>query len=84
MYYVNNRTTVSATQCKEIRLSCLFKIAYLSLVVADDAWLAIRGRVYNVTHYLPYHPGGKDISLFNYVDCENKTYLQRGVGFYGY
>ncbi|XP_013179867.1 PREDICTED: cytochrome b5 reductase 4-like isoform X2 [Papilio xuthus] len=24
----------------------------------NDAWLAIRGRVYNITHYLPYHPGG--------------------------
>ncbi|KOB70907.1 Cytochrome b5 reductase 4, partial [Operophtera brumata] len=23
----------------------------------NDAWLAIRGRVYNITHYLPYHPG---------------------------
>ncbi|CAG4956086.1 unnamed protein product [Parnassius apollo] len=26
----------------------------------DDAWLAIRGRVYNITHYLPYHPGGAE------------------------
>ncbi|XP_039756457.1 cytochrome b5 reductase 4 isoform X2 [Pararge aegeria] len=25
-----------------------------------DAWLAIRGRVYNITHYLPYHPGGPE------------------------
>ncbi|XP_026321156.1 cytochrome b5 reductase 4 isoform X2 [Hyposmocoma kahamanoa] len=25
-----------------------------------DAWLAIRGRVYNVTHYLAYHPGGPE------------------------
>ncbi|KAF5291583.1 hypothetical protein FQR65_LT01896 [Abscondita terminalis] len=23
-----------------------------------DAWLAIRGKVYNVSHYLPFHPGG--------------------------
>ncbi|XP_018562192.1 cytochrome b5 reductase 4 [Anoplophora glabripennis] len=23
-----------------------------------DAWLAIRGKVYNVTAYLPFHPGG--------------------------
>lgn len=26
----------------------------------DDAWLAIRGKVYNVTAYLPFHPGGPD------------------------
>ncbi|XP_026756472.2 cytochrome b5 reductase 4 isoform X2 [Galleria mellonella] len=26
----------------------------------SDAWLAIRGRVYNITHYLPYHPGGPE------------------------
>ncbi|XP_045774537.1 cytochrome b5 reductase 4 isoform X2 [Maniola jurtina] len=25
-----------------------------------DAWLAIRGRVYNISHYLPYHPGGPE------------------------
>ncbi|KAL4709029.1 hypothetical protein ACJJTC_005890 [Scirpophaga incertulas] len=26
----------------------------------NDAWLAVRGRVYNITHYLPYHPGGPE------------------------
>lgn len=26
----------------------------------SDAWLCIRGRVYNVTAYLPFHPGGPD------------------------
>ncbi|KAI4456283.1 cytochrome b5 reductase 4 family member [Holotrichia oblita] len=26
----------------------------------DDAWLAIRGKVYNITHYLPFHPGGPE------------------------
>ncbi|KAK3089389.1 hypothetical protein FSP39_003237 [Pinctada imbricata] len=26
----------------------------------DDAWMAIRGKVYNVTPYLEYHPGGED------------------------
>ncbi|KAK4873934.1 hypothetical protein RN001_013294 [Aquatica leii] len=25
-----------------------------------DAWLAIRGKVYNVSHYLSFHPGGVD------------------------
>ncbi|KAL8609958.1 Cytochrome b5 reductase 4 [Nucella lapillus] len=27
---------------------------------ADDAWIAIRGRVYNISPYLEYHPGGVD------------------------
>eukprot|EP00111_Clytia_hemisphaerica_P023680 TCONS_00069790-protein len=26
----------------------------------SDCWMAIRGRVYNVTHYMEYHPGGLD------------------------
>jgi cytochrome-b5 reductase len=26
-----------------------------------DGWIAFRGIVYNVSAYLPYHPGGKDI-----------------------
>jgi cytochrome b involved in lipid metabolism len=25
----------------------------------DDAWTAISGKVYNVTPYLSYHPGGE-------------------------
>ncbi|XP_025837150.1 cytochrome b5 reductase 4 isoform X2 [Agrilus planipennis] len=25
-----------------------------------DAWLAIRGKVFNITHYIPYHPGGPE------------------------
>jgi len=25
----------------------------------DDAWTAINGNVYNVTAYLPFHPGGE-------------------------
>ena len=26
-----------------------------------DCWIALRGRVYNATPYLPYHPGGEEI-----------------------
>lgn len=25
-----------------------------------DCWMAVRGKVYNVTRYLEYHPGGQD------------------------
>jgi len=25
----------------------------------EDAWTAINGKVYNITHYLPFHPGGE-------------------------
>lgn len=25
----------------------------------DDAWCAINGKVYNMTAYLPFHPGGE-------------------------
>jgi len=27
----------------------------------SDAWIVLRGKVYNATPYLEYHPGGKDI-----------------------
>ena len=26
----------------------------------NDAWMALNGAVYNVTHYMDYHPGGWD------------------------
>jgi cytochrome b involved in lipid metabolism len=26
----------------------------------QDAWMALRGKVYNITPYLAYHPGGVD------------------------
>lgn len=26
----------------------------------DDVWVAIRGKVYNVTAYIPFHPGGPE------------------------
>ena len=28
-----------------------------------DCWIAYNGRVYNVSPYLPYHPGGDDVIL---------------------
>lgn len=30
---------------------------------ADDAWLVLDGRVYNITMFLRYHPGGQDILI---------------------
>ncbi|OQV11741.1 putative Cytochrome b5 reductase 4 [Hypsibius exemplaris] len=29
----------------------------------SDCWMAIRGKVYNITKYLDYHPGGVDILM---------------------
>lgn len=27
---------------------------------SDDCWMAVRGKVYNVTRYLEFHPGGAE------------------------
>ena len=29
----------------------------------EDSWMAVRGKVYNVSPYLRYHPGGADTLL---------------------
>lgn len=53
----------------------------------DDIWLSIRGRVYNVTEYIPFHPGGPEelmraagidaTSLFDQVLPQKKTLNMR-------
>uniref|UniRef100_A0A0K8U8V0 Cytochrome b5 reductase 4 n=1 Tax=Bactrocera latifrons TaxID=174628 RepID=A0A0K8U8V0_BACLA len=35
----------------------------------EDAWMAIRGKVYNVTRYMDFHPGGVD-ELMRGVGCD--------------
>lgn len=35
----------------------------------DDCWIALRGRVYNITAYLEFHPGGVDV-LMEYAGKE--------------
>lgn len=34
---------------------------------ASDAWLAIRGKCYNVTRYMDFHPGGKFIFYIIFI-----------------
>ncbi len=34
------------------------RLALQCIVLQTDAWIVINQRVYNVTDYLPYHPGG--------------------------
>ena len=29
----------------------------------DDMWMCIRGKVYDVTPYIPFHPGGDEILM---------------------
>lgn len=31
---------------------------------SDDAYVAIRGNVYDITKFIKHHPGGEDILLF--------------------
>ena len=31
---------------------------------ADDAYVAVRGNVYDITNFIKRHPGGQDILLF--------------------
>lgn len=37
----------------------------------DDAWLAIRGKVFNVTQYMDFHPGG---NFFLFISKRNSHY----------
>lgn len=32
----------------------------------EDCWIGLRGRVYNLTHYVEYHPGGEEILAPSY------------------
>jgi cytochrome b involved in lipid metabolism/ferredoxin-NADP reductase len=43
-------TTQKRVTLEELRMHC----------TPDDAWMCLRGRVYNITAYMKYHPGGVD------------------------
>lgn len=38
--------------------------------VASDCWLAVRGKVYDVTSWVPKHPGGEDTIVLNGVSIQ--------------
>jgi len=42
-------------------ISISYRISKVAQHKTDtDAWTVIHGKIYDVTHYLHYHPGGKD------------------------
>jgi len=45
---------------KKIKLAELFKHN-----IKSDCWIAVRGKVYNVTDWIPQHPGGSDPIVLN-------------------
>ncbi|CAL1293788.1 unnamed protein product [Larinioides sclopetarius] len=55
--YTHSRNDLAGTggRCLEISPRELAKHS-----TRTDAWIALRGKVYNITHYLEYHPGGED------------------------
>lgn len=55
MKLVNSGKDLSGTPKRSVTLSEVQKHNKL-----DDAWTILRGNVYNITPYLPYHPGGAD------------------------
>lgn len=50
----NQLSVESASQLKRITLQELSQHDK-----SEDCWIAIQGKVYDITRYIPYHPGGK-------------------------
>jgi len=42
---------------------------------ADDAYIAVRGNVYDITNFIEKHPGGKDILLLAAGRDATQVYL---------
>ncbi|KFD50571.1 cytochrome b5-like Heme/Steroid binding domain protein [Trichuris suis] len=41
----------------------------------DDLWILLDGKVYNITHYLRFHPGGSE-ALINAIGKDGKPAVQ--------
>lgn len=49
----------------------------------NDAWTAIRGRVYNITEYFSFHPGGEE-ELMRGAGIDATTIFDEVFSFFGY
>lgn len=55
--FANNHPNINGLQGKQMVVSAEELRKHDQV---DDCWLAIRGKVYNVTAYIDYHPGGAE------------------------
>ncbi len=55
----------TATSGKKVKLSEFWKHN-----VETDCWISVRGKVYDVTEWIPKHPGGTDPILLNGVTLQ--------------
>ncbi|KAI8606236.1 cytochrome b5-like heme/steroid binding domain-containing protein [Dissophora ornata] len=54
------RLTTSGTDLRGVMAIGRYTLADLKAHnKADDAWTVLNGKVYNITAYLPFHPGGE-------------------------
>ena len=68
-FHLTDWVRLNASMTRSSGLRRITPMELASHNTKSDCWTAYNGKVYNITNYLPYHPGGDKLMLGAGKDC---------------